>query len=180
MHVVSRQFGFCAVGLGLLLAAVSGCTEGQGMWLAKDPIPVVQEFATHYSKTGKYCGAKQPLRLVVRDQGHMAFVPVGDVPVDFSKEMVLFVTMGQVYSDAYDIRIDRVWQQNQIIKVGITVTHPEPGEMGAPQPCSPYFLAVVPRSDLNMEGFVTEVASPNLEGPGLLPAPKRQGGRTTR
>lgn len=160
--------GMLMLGLGML----AGCVEGQGIWQARDPIPVIQEFPVHYSKGGKYCGAEHPLRLVVRDQAHMAFVPVGDVPVDFNKEMVLFVTLGQVYSDGYDVQIDRVWQQNQVVKVGITVVHPEPGEMGAPQPCSPYFLAVVPKSNMNVDGFVTEVAAPNLEGRGLLPAAK--------
>lgn len=175
MHAVTRQFGLWVTGLVLLAMVMSaGCVEGKGLWQAKDPIPYIQEFPVHYSKPGKYCGAKHPLRLVVRDQGHMAFVPVSDIPVDFDKEMVLFVTMGQVYSDAYDIRIDRIWQQNQIVKVGITVTHPEPGEMGAPQPCSPYYLAVVPKSDLNVEGFVTEITPPSLEGPGILPPTKKE------
>lgn len=171
----TRCFAKWATSFALLAAVLTaGCVEGRGIWQAKDPIPVIQEFPIHYSKSGKYCGATQPLRLVVRDQGCMAFVPVGDVPVDFDTEMVLFVTLGQVYSDAYDIRIDRIWQHNHLIKVAITVPQPELGQMGAPQPCSPYYLAVVPRSDLNVEGFVTEVAPPSLESRGLLPPVKSQ------
>jgi hypothetical protein len=174
MRAAIAQFGLLTVGLMLMGAILpAGCAE-QGRGLFTGPIPIIEEFPVYYNKTGKYCGAKGPLRLVVRDQGHMAFVPVSDVPVDFDREMVLFVTMGQVYSDAYDIRIDRVWRQNQIVKVAITVTHPEPGEMGAPQPCSPYHLVVVPKSSLNVDGFVTEITPPSLEHPGMLPAPPKK------
>jgi len=174
---VTRQIGLWAVGLALTAAVMtSGCVQQEGKnWLGSgDPFPEIREFAIKYTKEGKYCGAKTPLRLVVRDAAHMALVPVGDVPVNFETDMVLFVTLGQVYSDSYGIRIERVWQQGQVLKVGIAVAHPEPGEMGVPQPCSPYYLAVVPKSDLNVEGFVTEVALPNLEGSGGVPALRKR------
>ncbi len=69
----------------------------------------------------------------------MAFVPVGDVPVDFDKQMVLFVTMGQVYSDAYGIRIDRVWQHDHQLKVGITISAAGAGGDGGAAALQPVF-----------------------------------------
>lgn len=162
--------------VGLLLATmggVAGC-QGEGNNIFRgDPAPEIEEYPILYKKAGKYCGAKQEMRLVVRDQAHMAFVPVGDVPVDFSQQMVLFVTLGQVYSDSYDVQIDRVWRQNREIRVGITKTYPPAGEMGYPHPSSPYCLVVVPKSDLNVEGFSTDIVPPTLGGQGVLPERKQ-------
>ncbi len=171
------QTGWLAAGLALAtVGLVTGCSDNQGMSLFRgEAPPAIEEYSVLYQKGGKYCGAKEELRLVVRDPAHMAFVPVGDVPVDFSNQMVLFVTTGQVYSEAYDVQIDRVWRQDRLVRVGITKVYPQAGEMGFPHPCSPYSLVVVPKSDCNVEGFVTEIAPPKSEGEaggGLLPGGK--------
>jgi hypothetical protein len=161
--------------VGLILAAVGGVIgcQGEGSNIFRgDPAPEIEEYAVLYKKAGKYCGAKQEMRLVVRDQPHMAFVPVGDVPVDFSKQMVLFVTLGQVYSESYDVQIDRVWRQDRVVRVGITKSYPAAGEINYPHPSSPYYLVVVPKSDLNVVGFSTEITPPKMGGEGVLPAPK--------
>lgn len=165
----------CLAGCAVLsvLGVLSGCAErGQGLFRG-DPAPQIEEYPVLYQKAGKYCGAKREMHLVVRDQAHMSFVPVSDVPVDFNSQMVLFVTLGEVYSQAYDVRIDRVWRQDRLIRVGITRSYPPVGEMGYPHASSPYSLVVVPRSDLNVEGFSAEVALPKMEGAsGPLPAAK--------
>ena len=173
MRTRMLKTGCLAVGLALAAAGgVVGC-QGEGSNIFRgDPAPEIEEYPVLYKKAGKYCGARQEMRLVVRDQPHMALVPVGDVPVDFSKQMVLFVTLGQVYSESYDVQIDRVWRQDRLVRVGITKSYPAAGEMGYPHPSSPYYLVVVPKSDLNVEGFGTEVAPPKMEGRGVLPAPK--------
>lgn len=171
------ESGCLVVGLALvILGPVAGCAnQGQGFFRG-DPPPDIEEYAILYQKAGKYCGAKQEMRLVVRDQAHMAFVPVGDVPVDFNTQMVLFVTLGQVYSESYDIQIDRVWRQDRLVRVGITKTYPQSGEMGYPHPTSPYYLVVVPKNDLNVEGFATEGVAPKMAGEerGPLPGPKKK------
>ncbi len=145
------------------LAGLCGCAAGGRGMAAEDAAAIVEEMPVDYHVSGKYCGRTEPLRLVVRDRAHMALVPIGDVPVDFDRQMVLFVTTGRVFSESYGIRIDRVWRQGRQIRVGITQIHPSAGETALPQPCSPYYLAVVPKSDLNVEGFVTQIAPPRLE-----------------
>ncbi len=168
--------GTGCLGAALVMAALTGtpgCVEHGPSLFGSEPAPVIEEYPILYQKAGKYCGAKQEMRLVVRDQAHMAFVPVGDVPVDFNNQMVLFVTTGQVYSESYDIQIDRVWRQDRLVRVGITKTYPQVGDMGYPHPCSPYHLVVVSKSDLNVEGFVAEVTPPKVQGEtstGPLPA----------
>jgi hypothetical protein len=162
-----RILGIGHLGAALVVAALGGtpgCVEHGAALFGGEPAPIIEEYPILYQKAGKYCGAKQEMRLVVRDQAHMAFVPVGDVPVDFNNQMVLFVTTGQVYSESYDIQIDRVWRQDRLVRVGITKTYPQAGEMSFPHPCSPYHLVVVPKTDLNVEGFVTEVTPPKMQG----------------
>ena len=156
-------------------------TRGAGLFRG-DPAPIIEEYPILYQKAGKYCGAKQEMRLVVRDQAHMAFVPVGDVPVDFSSQMVLFVTTGQVYAESYDIQIDRVWRQDQLVRVGVTKTYPQAGETGYPHPCSPYYLVVVPKSDMNVEGFATEItpAEAGRRGADLCRHPGRRRSRSRK
>jgi hypothetical protein len=176
MRMKTLGIGCLAVVLVMAaLAGVPGCVEQGAGLFRNEPAPIIEEYPIFYQKAGKYCGAKREMRLVVRDQAHMAFVPVGDVPVDFNSQMVLFVTTGQVYSESYDIQIDRVWRQGRLVRVGITKTYPQAGEMGFPHPCSPYHLVVVPKSDLNVEGFVAEVTPPKMQGEiptGPLPPPR--------
>ena len=173
MHMRIGQTGCLAAIIALATLGRRRVVPTRGAALFRgDPAPIIEEYPILYQKAGKYCGAKQEMRLVVRDQAHMAFVPVGDVPVDFSSQMVLFVTTGQVYAESYDIQIDRVWRQDQLVRVGVTKTYPQAGETGYPHPCSPYYLVVVPKSDMNVEGFATEITPPKLGGEApILPTP---------
>jgi hypothetical protein len=182
MNTRIAGIGWQAAVLSLtLVGALAGCGEQGGSLFHGEPPPVIEEYPVLYQKAGKYCGAKQEMRLVVRDQAHMAFVPVSDVSVDFNSQMVLFVTTGQVYAESYDIQIDRVWRQNRQIRVGISKTYPQAGEMDYPHPCSPYHLVVVPKSDLTVEGFVTEVAPPKITGEtSPTPALAPKGNKTTK
>jgi hypothetical protein len=179
MHIRIGRRGCLAAAIALV--TVIGCANQEGGLFRGEPAPVIEEYPVLYQKAGKYCGAKQEMRLVVRDQAHMSFVPVGDVPVDFNSQMVLFVTTGQVYAESYDIQIDRVWRQDRLIRVGITKSFPQAGEMSYPHACSPYYLVVIPKSDMNVEGFATEVLPPKMEGEqttgplgGALGTPKKK------
>jgi len=122
-----------------------------------------------FQQRGTYCGVRDRLRVVVRDEARMAMLPVPAVPVDFSRQMVLFVTLGRVFSDRYGVRIERVWREGRVIRGAIEETYPPPGEAGPLRPCSPYHLVVVPRSELNVEGFATEIPARALEAAPLQP-----------
>ena len=74
-----------------------------------------------------------------------------DVPVDFNREMLLIVTLGRVMSDQYAVEIDRVWQERSKVHVSTRVT--QPAANAVPTVATPYCIAVVPRSDLNVDGF---------------------------
>ena len=111
-----------------------------------DELPILRQIhGTHSHET-------RAMQLVIRDAATLAQVPLTDVPVDFSSEMLLVVTLGRVTSDQYSVNIDRVWREGPSLRVSSTVSAPPPG---APLVmASPYCIAVVPRCDLNITGFM--------------------------
>jgi len=103
---------------------------------------------------GTHSHEMRAMQLVIRDAATFARVPLVDVPVDFSQEMLLVVTLGRVPSDQYRVGIDRVWREGHKLRVAATVVTPAPG---APLViASPYCIAVVRKCGLNVEGFSPE------------------------
>jgi len=91
------------------------------------------------------------LRVVIRDAETWSQLQVAEMPIDFEREMALVVTLGSVMSDRCRIVIERVWREGHRIRVRTRTISPPPD---APlEPAAPYFIAVVPRCDLNVEGF---------------------------
>src|SRR5262249_49396754 len=110
-----------------------------------DDLPIVNQVA------GIHSHEDRPMRLVIRDQSLLAQVPLVDVPVDFHTQMLLVVTLGRCVSDQYQVQINRVWREGPVLKVDYQARGPS-GE--APVTISsPYCIAVVPRCDLNVDGF---------------------------
>ncbi len=94
------------------------------------------------------------MQVVVRDSASLAKIPLEDIEVDFSREMLLVITLGSVPSDSYRVRIDRVFREGGSLKVDATIVQPPPG---APLvPASPYCIAVVPQCELNVLNFMPE------------------------
>ncbi|MBN2562444.1 MAG: protease complex subunit PrcB family protein [Phycisphaerae bacterium] len=104
--------------------------------------------------SGTHSHETRAMQIVVRDPATLARVPIEDVPVDFSREMLLIVTLGRVTSDRFGVSIDRVWRQGHELRVAIAVTSPPPNAPLAM--ASPYCIAVVPWSDLNVADFAPE------------------------
>lgn len=149
-----------ALGSSMLILATlttaAGCSWPTSAGVAAYQEP--DEFPILWQKAGSYCNRKTPLRLVARTQAEMAGCPIANVPADFRREMVLAATMGRVTSDQYMIRIHRVWREGSEIKVDVRIYRPRPTTQSSIQLACPYHVVVVPRSDLNVEGF-----SPDLD-----------------
>jgi hypothetical protein len=135
---------------------VIGCQGAHG--------PETQEGASDrelpilWQQAGSDCQVRVPLRLVARDAGTLAQVPLADVPVDFQSQMVLIATLGVVPTEGYGIRISRVWCERGRVRVDVRVQYPPAAEgPRALRPCSPYHIVVVPLSDRNVEGFATRL-----------------------
>jgi len=140
------------------LPTATGCSWIGGPSSGPDQEP--QEFPILWEKAGSYCDLTRPTRLVARSQAEMVHCPIRDVPVDFSREMVLVAAMGRVTSEGYAIRIHRVWREESVIKVDVRVYRPRPSTQAVIQLACPYHVVVVPRSDLNVEGFSPEPPRP--------------------
>lgn len=146
-HGTGRVLTLCLVAGSM--AALNGCS-----WSQPPQQEIVEELPILWEKSGSYCNRTAPLRLVARNQAEMALCPISDVPVDFDRQMVLAATMGQVLSDGYAIRIERVYREGPFIKVDVRIYRPPPvTQPGDLRPACPYHVVVVPRSDLNVENF---------------------------
>lgn len=152
MDTVNRAWRLCAWG-GLLVAA-AGCQEPRSAPTTpaeREEIPILWEHA------GSASFIARPLRVVARDEATLAQVPVADVPVDWRTQMVLIAANGPVASDQIGIRIDRVWREGNRIRVQVHVLHPGDEKHGTVVQTSPYHIVIVPRSDLNVDGFSADV-----------------------
>lgn len=139
----------------LMLLSAGGCT-GMGGGASMDEYDP-DEFPILWQRAGTYSSLDVPLRLVVRNRAEMALCPVSNVPVDFEKDMVLVAGMGRVYSDQYCIRINRIWREGSRLKVDVQVYRTESGSESVIKLASPYHVVVIPRSDLNVEGFAPDL-----------------------
>lgn len=136
----------------MLLAAAAllgGCHE------LRDDLHVVpadgEELPILRQSHGAHCHETRAMQLVIRDTATLARVPLADVAVDFSREMLLVVTLGRVTSDQYSVNVDRVWRDGPRLRVATTVDSPPPGAKMVM--ASPYCIAVVPKCELNVAGF---------------------------
>lgn len=102
---------------------------------------------------GTHCHETRPMRLVIRDAEALAQVPLAEVPVRFPEQMLLVVTLGRITSDQCSVRIRRVWREKGRLRVRYEVTPPPTGAPLAM--ASPFCIAVVPRSDMNVDGFAS-------------------------
>lgn len=135
--------------ISLIAALACGCHEIRPDRAPLLPdgehLPILNQVAGTYSREDR------PMRLVIRDAAMLAQVPLVDVPVDFRKEMLLVITLGRRLSDQYRVQINRVWRDGGLLKVDYTVVAPDGNPPLAIS--SPFCIAVVPRCDLNVEGF---------------------------
>jgi hypothetical protein len=104
--------------------------------------------------TGTHSHETRAMQVVVRDSAMLARIPLADVSVNFTDEMLLIVTLGRVTSDRYTVDVTRVWREGGKLRAEVTVTSPAAGTPVAM--ASPYCIAVVPRCDLNVADFAVE------------------------
>jgi hypothetical protein len=129
--------------------ALVGCHEPRVR--SVPPPPDGAELAIHHQVAGIHSREDRPLRLVIRDVETLARIPLVDVPVDFSREMLLVITLGRRISDQYSARINRVWRDGSALRVDYQTFVPPPD---APMVlCNPFCVAVVQRCDLPVKGF---------------------------
>jgi hypothetical protein len=145
-----RLTGFALIGTLFLLTGCSQVTEAP-------PVRETVDYDILWEKSGTYSRLGRAIRIVARDEATLAQIPVPEVPVDFSSQMVLVAGLGPITSDDMGIRIERVWQDGSRIRVQEKRIHPGPDQKTGLHPASPWTVVVVPRSDLNVEGYSPRV-----------------------
>lgn len=132
------------------LLALAGCAatppDGASVQVQEDQ-PIL------WQKSGTYSRIARPARVLIRDAATLAQVPVAEIPVDFQTQMVLLSALGPTPTNDFGILIARVWQQGSRIRVQERQIHPGLTEKRGLEPASPWTMVVIPRSDLNVEGY---------------------------
>lgn len=142
--------------VAILALAAGGCSLTQGSNPATAPAGAAEELPIIRQTSGSYSRLVRPVRVVAHDAATLARVAVADVPVDFKTQMVLIVGLGRTPTSQVGVEIVRVWRDGSRIRVQERRIHPGPDQAPGMDPASPWTLAVVPRSDLNVEGFTAD------------------------
>lgn len=110
-----------------------------------------------WQQSGTYSRINRRVRLLVRDPATLAQLPLTEVPVDFDQQMVLVAGLGPTPTSERGIRIVRVWREGSRIRVQERVIHPGDDQASGLAPASPWTVAIIPRSDLNVQGYESRV-----------------------
>ena len=79
-----------------------------------------------------------------------ALKPVPPPKVDFSREMVIAVTLGRKTTGGYRIEVAGVREQDGALRVSIKRRSPPPGSMNLQMLTAPFHVVALPRSDLKV------------------------------
>jgi len=157
--IVIASRGFCASrttsaaivgGLVLLLAACAVRAGGD-----VTTVGMAVPFST--LAKGFVSGMHEPAQIVIRSQDEWVAVwgrhtrahaqPPSAPPVDFSREMVVGIFMGQRGTGGYEIEITRVERADSQLRVYYRSKDPEPGAMVTQMLTQPYHVIKLPRDD---------------------------------
>jgi len=102
---------------------------------------------------GAHCGYREPERLVIKTEDqwrevwkkiHHLQLPTPELPVvDFKKEMVIAVFMGERKSGGYEIEIKKIAQREKEIIVEVEEREPPPESIQTQALTQPYHLIVI-------------------------------------
>jgi hypothetical protein len=134
----------------VLLTMMAGTTTGYG---DSSPLRTIAE--------GAFSGITQARQEVIKDQAAWSKLwrqhnrkaqPAGKVPeIDFAKEMVLVVTMGQQRTGGYAIEIVKVESAKGRLRISVNHQSPPPGAMVIQVLTAPFHMVAVAKSELKPE-----------------------------
>src|SRR5215467_7875722 len=134
----------CVASFLLLLASCTACATAA-------PVP----FST--LAKGLASGVAQPTQIVIRSQNDWAalwsrhmrtqIAPPPPPPVDFSRDMVVGLFMGERPTGGYAIEVTRIEGTAQGLSVHYRTSRPDPSAMQTQALTQPFHLVTVPRVD---------------------------------
>jgi hypothetical protein len=114
---------------------------------------------------GAFSGIQESRQEVIRDEAawqrfwaqHSTSSRTGGPvpPVDFTKEMVIAVTLGRRTTGGYSIQLTNVEPQQDTLRIMVRRTAPPPGAMAIQALTAPFHFVAVPKSDLKPEFVMT-------------------------
>ncbi len=142
-------FGLLAWGV---MSGAMGCRSTPAEPVERSRSRRVEEIPIIWQESGTYSRLTRPTRLLVRDRAALVRVPLTEVPVDFETQMVLVCGLGPTPDDRRGVRIARVWREGSVIRVQerTILSEREPRRL---ERASPWTVAIIPRSDANVEGY---------------------------
>jgi hypothetical protein len=145
--MVETHFSFALISLLTMMACT---TTGYGDSL---PMRTIAE--------GAFSGITQARQEVIKDkaawrklwnQHNLKGQAVSKIPeIDFAKEMVLVVTMGQQRTGGYAIEIVKVESAKGRLRISVNHQSPPPGAMVAEVLTAPFHMVAVAKSELKPE-----------------------------
>jgi hypothetical protein len=138
------------------MALTAGGCSGQRSAEMRDAA-AAEDIPILWQSSGTYSRISRRARILVRDPATLAQIPVTEIPVNFDTQMVLIAGLGPTPSGEQGIRIVRVWRQGSKIHVQERAIHPGADRTAGLQPASPWTAVVIPKSDLNVDGYTTRV-----------------------
>lgn len=94
------------------------------------------------------------IRAVARTRGAWARLALTDEEIDFDREMALIVTLGRSVGPQRGVRIARVWREGRQLRV--ETERLQPVDPSTVVVAAPFCIAIVPRCDLEVIGFLPE------------------------
>jgi len=140
-------------GIILVVIAVfaAGCVSDRG----GNSLPVRRV------EKGSQSGIVEPREVVIRDEAGWRRLwgehqppgqPARSLPgVDFGKEMVIFVALGQRFSGGFTIEIEKVETSRGRLTIFVRRKGPPPGALVTQALTAPFEIVAVPRSDLPLQ-----------------------------
>jgi hypothetical protein len=139
------------IGIGLALACLLDCAAADG----------AQTLPIRSLKKGAFSGIREVKQEVIKNaeaweklwkQHTTAAGGADNIPaVDFSKEMVVAVTMGSKRTGGYAIEIVAAEAQDKALKISVKKSSPPPDAMTIQALTAPFHFVAVPKSDLKPE-----------------------------
>jgi hypothetical protein len=149
-------------GLFFLWVLAVGCAAERSV--DRDNGGAIRELSILAQKSGSHSHLRKKVRIVVYDRATLAQIPLPKIDVDFERQMVLIAGMGPTLRDDVGIQITRVWQEDRRIHVQERQIHPGLEARPSARPASPWTMVVVPKSKLNVMGYLPVIPKEVFSG----------------
>jgi len=145
--------------LGVLSIVIAIILNGYGVSALPGPgEEAIREVEIKGEWKGYHCGYAEAARLVIKTEDrwkevwgkvHLLRLPQQDLPkIDFQKELVIAVFMGERKSGGYEIEIRKIIKTEKEIVVEVEEKEPSPESLQSMALTQPYHIVVVKSSPL--------------------------------